>query len=163
MNPAHIHLIVNHLPLFAALFGGGLLAFGMVGNQNALKRAGLVLGVVAGIGAIAAVQSGERAEDIVEAYSGVSEEAIHDHEESAEAAQWVVVALGAISLLSLVIPTSRTRLRSGSEWAALALFVISMGFLARAANLGGLIRHPEIEGPPPAGQMDSESEDDVEH
>lgn len=163
MNAAHIHLVVNHLPLFAVLIGGGLLAFGMVANQTALTRAAFVLGVVAAIGAVVSVQSGERAEDIVEEYAGVSEDAIHDHEEAAEGAQWAVVALGLVSLLGLVAPKSSARVRSAAEWAALALSVVSIALLARAANLGGLIRHPEIRTSAVEASMDAEDEDKIEH
>lgn len=41
MNAAHIHLMVNHLPLFAALFGGGLLAYGLLRKQRALRSCAL--------------------------------------------------------------------------------------------------------------------------
>ena len=66
MNAAHFHLIVNHLPLFAAMFGGLLMAAGLWRRSENLTRAGLMLGLVAGLGAGLASFSGERAEELVE-------------------------------------------------------------------------------------------------
>lgn len=148
MNAAHLHLMVNHLPLFAALFGGALLAFGLWKNDRALRSAGLVLGLIAGIGAFAAVQSGERAEDIVEEYAGTNEEALHEHEEAAEVTQWAAILLGLVSVGALAVPKERTTLRSRAEWLAIALFAVTLGLVARTANLGGPIRHPEISAVP---------------
>lgn len=144
MNAAHVHLAVNHLPLFAALFGACLLAYGLLKNQRSLKSAGLVLGLVAGLGGVAAFQSGERAEDIVEAYAGTNEAALEEHEEAAEVTQWAAILLGLVSLGALFLPKGREALRGRVELFALALFVVTLALVARTANLGGPIRHPEI-------------------
>jgi hypothetical protein len=42
MNAAHLHLMVNHLPLFALLFAGGLLLAGILRKQLAITNAGMV-------------------------------------------------------------------------------------------------------------------------
>lgn len=161
MNAAHIHLVVNHLPLFSALFGGALLAWGLFRNQPALKAAGLVLGVVAGLGGVVAAQSGERAEDVIEAYANVDERALEAHEEAAELTQLGAVALGLISLMGLVIPADRARLRQLTERGALLLFLVVFAMVARTASLGGPIRHPEITDSTPlmnAGTQGAEDE-----
>lgn len=158
MNPAHVHLMINHLPLFAALFGAVFLVLGLLRGDRVLKSAALGLGVLAGGGGFLAAQSGERAEDILEEYAGVNEAALNEHEEAGEAAQWSLVALGALSLLGLLVPTRHARLRKRSEWLALVLFLASIGFVARAANVGGLIRHPEIRDHVPAEDIDEDEE-----
>jgi hypothetical protein len=161
MNPAHIHLVVNHVPLFAALFGGALLAYGLWKNERSLKSAGLVLGVIAGLSGVAAVQSGERAEDIVEEYAGTNERALEEHEEAAETTQWAAILLGLVSLTALFLPKDRTTLRGRTEWLAVALFLITLAMVARTANLGGPIRHPEIGSPGSVVDTDgAEDEDD---
>ena len=154
MNAAHVHLVVNHIPLFAALFGGALLAFGLWKNEPALKSAGLVLGLIAGLSAFAAVQSGGRAEDIVEDLAGTNEVALEQHEEAAELTQWAAILLGVVSLVGLALPKDRGSMRTRVEWLAIALFVVTLAMVARTANLGGPIRHPEISAAPPPADPD---------
>lgn len=160
MNAAHIHLVVNHVPLFAALFGACLLAIGLLKNERSLKSAGLVLGLVAGLGGVVAVQSGERAEDVVEAYAGTNEAAIEEHEEAAEVTQWAAILLGLVSLGALLMPKGRDALRGRAEWLTLALFVVTLGLVARTANLGGPIRHPEISASATAVDLEAGGEED---
>lgn len=155
MNAAHVHLMVNHIPLFAALFGGALLGFGLWKNQPALKSAGLVLGLIAGLSAFAAVQSGERAEDIVEELSGTNEIALEQHEEAAEIAQWAAILLGVASLVGLALPKSQGAMRTRVEWLTIALFLVTLAMVARTANLGGPIRHPEISAASPPADPDA--------
>lgn len=160
MNAAHVHLVVNHVPLFAALFGACLLAYGLLKNERSLKSAGLVLGLVAGLGGVLAVQSGERAEDMVEAYAGTNEAALEEHEEAAEVTQWAAILLGLVSLGALFIPKGRDALRGRAEWLALALLVVTLAMVARTANLGGPIRHPEISASTTAVDVETEHEED---
>ena len=47
MNPAHVHLALNHVPVVAAAVGVLLLGIGMARRSAALARAGLVTFVVA--------------------------------------------------------------------------------------------------------------------
>lgn len=163
MNPAHIHLMVNHVPLFAALFGGALLAFGLLKHDRSLRSAGLVLGVLAGLSGVAAFQSGERAEEVVEAYASTNEAALEEHEEAAELTQWASVLLGLVSLLALVVPKDRAALRARSEWLTLALFAVAVAMVARTAYLGGPIRHPEITDTTNAVQVDDFEEEEDEN
>ena len=143
MNAAHFHLIVNHLPLFAAMFGGVLMAVGLLRKSQSLTRAGLVLGVVAGLGAGLASLSGERAEELVEGLQGVAEAAIEEHEEAAEITLWTAGVFGVVSLFALLVPATRGRLARHTRHAALGLAVLTFVSAGWTANLGGRIRHPE--------------------
>ena len=144
MNAAHLHLIVNHLPLFAALFAIPLLGVGLLRSVSSLRTVGLALAVVAGAGGVLAQQSGERAEDIVEEIAGIDEAALESHEDSAELTAWALGALGFVSLLGLVVPESRQRVRTAVGLIALLLALVAFGMTAVTANLGGRIRHTEI-------------------
>jgi hypothetical protein len=144
MTAAHFHLIVNHLPLFAAMFGGVIMAVGLWKNSESLTRAGLVLGVVAGLGAGLASFSGERAEELVEGLQGVAEAAIEEHEEAAEVTLWTAITLGAVSLFGLFVPLARGRLAGHTRRTAVGLAILTFVAAGWTANLGGRIRHPEI-------------------
>jgi uncharacterized membrane protein len=144
VNAAHLHLMVNHLPLFAALFAGALLAAGLLRRHKALSDAGLVLAVVAGMGAFAAAQTGERAEGIVENLPGVTEAAIENHEEAAEAAMFTAIALGVLALAALALPARMAGAKRAATLGSLAVALVAFALVGRAANLGGMIRHTEI-------------------
>jgi hypothetical protein len=154
MNAAHLHLMVNHAGLFATLFGGMILAVGMYRRQPPLVKAGLVLAVFGGLSAVVAVQTGERAEGVIEAIPGISADAIEDHEEAAELAQTASILLAAVALAALVLPKRRPTLGRvavlGSLWMAMVVF----GLTARVATLGGRIRHPEVVEAETASSID---------
>lgn len=86
MNAAHFHLVVNHLPLFAALFGGLILAVGLLLKQQALTKAGL----------------------------------------------------------ALAVPERHAAFKRSATIGSLALTLVAVGLIGRAANLEGFIRHTEI-------------------
>jgi hypothetical protein len=161
MNAAHLHLMVNHLPLFAALFAGVLIAAGMMRKQVALTNAGLMIAVVAGLGAFAAARTGEGAEEIVSELAAVSEGAIEPHEEAAEAAMFAAMGLGALALIALASPARMAKARRAASIGALIMAVVTFGMVARTANLGGAIRHPEI-GAPASGTVEGHDSEDWE-
>jgi len=166
MNSAHFHLMVNHLPVFAALFSAALVAAGLAFRKKPIVDAGLVLAVVAAIGAVAATQTGERAEEMVEELPAVAEATIHEHEEAAEVAMFALVALGGLALVALAIPVRMATAKTAATWGALALAFVAFGLVGRAANLGGLIRHPEILSGSDAGAVIDAGyghDEDIEH
>ena len=156
MNAAHLHLMVNHLPLFASLIACGILAFGLYRRLPALVNVGLVLVFVAGVGALLAGQTGERAEGIVEDLPGVTEAAIHEHEEAAEAASLVAILAGLVALGGLALPDRAERMQRLVAIVTLALSLGTFVLVARAANLGGHIRHTEISAATAPGGSHSE-------
>src|SRR6185436_11780477 len=48
LNPAHLHLMLNHIPLFGALFAALLIGWGLLRKSEDVLRLGLVLGFVVG-------------------------------------------------------------------------------------------------------------------
>ena len=82
MNATYIHLLVNHLPLFGALFGTAALVWGLLKKNSGLKTAGLLFLLVASLGGWVAHISGEKAEHFVEELPGVSRQSVHEHEEA---------------------------------------------------------------------------------
>ena len=145
MNAAHLHLLLNHAPVFGVFFALGLLGLGRLRRSEELSRLGLVALVLSAGAALAAMLTGEPAEEAVEHLVGVTERAIHAHEEAAELAAVVTYAAGGIALAALLFFRRRGL---GPRLTMLALLVAfaAFGLMARTANLGGQIRHPEIAG-----------------
>lgn len=144
MNPAHLHLILNHFPVLGLLFGLVILAFGLLRKQRTLKRTGLVLVVFAAATTLPVNATGEEAEAIVEQMSDRNHDRIHDHEEAAETALWLMLLTGGVAIGALVM-LGRSHPRAHLLTSiTLGLGALVFIWMVQVANLGGQISHPEI-------------------
>jgi hypothetical protein len=144
MNPAGLHLALNHFPPildFAALL---VLAGGLFRRNPAVIRAALALFVLASLIAIPVFLTGQRSEDIVKDLEGVSSVAIEPHEEAAEWAFGLLCAQGVIALAALLMFRTRPLVR----WMIAVIVIVAALTTAaafRTAYLGGRIHHPEAD------------------
>ena len=146
MNPAHLHIILNHIPVIGIPFGLALLFWGFLRKSNEVKRAGLLVFVAIALVTIPTFLTGKAAEDMVEHLPGVSENLIENHERAATIALIATSVLGGLALLRLLIPL---RFVAVGAPMSILVFVFSLGvagWLGRTAHLGGQIRHSEIRG-----------------
>ena len=142
MNGAHIHLMVNHLPLAGVVFALPLLLFAWIRKNTEVGRAALIVVALSAALAAPSFFSGEGAEEVLEHAPGFDKHLVHEHEEAAEKAIWAIGAAGAVAVAGLTM-----RRRIGVLKAlpiVTALTVVSGGMLAWTNNQGGEIRHPEI-------------------
>lgn len=144
MNAAHIHLAINHLPVMGSLFALIFLIVALILKSTDLKRAALLIVFLVGLGALPAYFSGEGAEEIVEDQAGISESLIHEHEEAAEFALIVALIAAAAGLGGFIAARQRENLLKPALLVALLLTAGNCLVMARTANLGGRIAHPEI-------------------
>ncbi|MGD8428289.1 MAG: hypothetical protein PVH63_11720 [Balneolaceae bacterium] len=144
MNGAHIHLIVNHIPIFSVAFGIGILIWGMLKKNDAIKQIAAVLFVLGALSSYIALKSGEAAEEIVEDIPTVTHDAIHEHEESAELSLWLSFGLGALSLVWLFADNFNLTFKRPLLILALILGLGTLASLTYTGYLGGEIRHTEI-------------------
>lgn len=131
MNPAHLHIILNHIPVIGVPFGAVLLMYGYVRRSTEIKRASLLVFVFMALITIPTFLSGKAAEDMVEHLPGVTESTIESHEEAATIALIATAMLGvlALALFPLVAPRPWVRWRCAHR-DGLARFARSRG-LAR--------------------------------
>lgn len=146
MDPVQIHLAINHFPVFAVLFGLGLLAYAILARRPETLRVGLFLLVLSGLAALPTSLSGERAEEVVEEKPGAAEAVIHRHEDAAKAAAWGVYALAAAALVGLLAFRSRP-MPGWFKGLALAGALAVSGLMVWTAGQGGKIAHEELRGP----------------
>jgi hypothetical protein len=161
MNPVHFHLLLNHLPVMGTAFACVLLGFAMLKEMESFKKLAYVILVFSALATPPVFLSGEGAEEKVEHMQGISESAIHDHEEAGEAALAAMIALGVLSLgqLGLYAFPNLTRLRGKTAFAILIASGLAFAWLAWTANLGGLIRHGEELGTPAPRSQAADLED----
>ena len=142
MDPTHIHLFINHVPVLGTIFGALLLLYALVAKKQEVLLASMGLFVIAGLGAGIAYLTGESTEHTVEGLPGVAESFIEAHEEAALIALIAAIVLGVGALLILLFGRKRT-----PRWAAIATLVVALGtsgVMTWTANLGGQVRHTEI-------------------
>lgn len=161
MTSAHWHLMLNHIPLLGLLFGTGLLTYGLWGAYEDVQKGSLALLVVAGLSAIAVYLTGEPAEEVIEGLAGVSHEALEAHEEFGIVALTSGLVTGLSALSALVYGWLRRSLARWTVVLTLALALVSIGFLAYAANLGGKISHPELRDRTSQATIQESSETEV--
>lgn len=143
MDTAHLHLLLNHVPILGSFFGMIILGYGLLRKNQSLISAGLVTFVITGLVAIPAFFTGEAAEEVVENIAGISESAIELHEEVAEVALWLTIALAGVSLVVFGVQYFKNSLK-GLGIIPLILSVVVFSTMAYVGYLGGQIRHTEL-------------------
>lgn len=143
LNAAHIHLMLNHVPILGFAFGLLFLAWGRWRDSEETIRAVQALFLLVGLTSIVVFLSGENAEDVVEGLAGVSHDAIEAHEETGELAMIVSIVAGLFS--GGVLLVYRNRPLPGWSVGGTALAgVVAFALLAYAGFQGGQVHHEEI-------------------
>ena len=161
MSGAHLHLILNHIPVLGAVFGLLLLAYGVVRRNDGVVRASFWTLAIVGMAGLAAYLTGEPAEEIVEELPGISEAILERHEEAALLATIGGGIVGLAALAGLLLHRTRS---VGNAFSAVML-VLTLGLfgaMAWTANLGGQIHHAEIRGGQTAQAVQDGGEEDEE-
>ena len=144
MNLAHLHLLLNHFPTVGFSVGLGLFIVSLFGNNNDLKRMSLVIFFVLALLAIPVYLSGNAAEEIIKDLPGVSQALIAAHQDAALLAFIFMELTGVAAWLGLWRLRQVSHVHARYLSAVLLLSIATFGLMARAADIGGEIRHPEI-------------------
>jgi len=145
MDLAHLHLMLNHVPVIGVIFGFLVLFAGLATRLKTVAAVGLGLLIIAGLVAIPVYLTGEPAQEIVEHMPGVSEVLIDEHESAAAISLVSAMLTALFSIAALVFFRSRlVRIQGYLVIASLLISLITGVLMVQTANLGGQIRHTEI-------------------
>lgn len=144
MNGAHWHLVVNHLPIIFPIVGVIVMITSLISKSEAVKRTAFMIFVFGALAAIAAMNTGEGAEEVVEKINGVTENFIESHEETAETFAILSYILGGISLLGLWASFKQKTFSLIISIATLVFAFVVLFFAKQTGTTGGEIRHTEI-------------------
>ncbi len=144
MNGAHWHLVVNHLPLIFPVVGIIVMVTGLISKSGAVKRTAFMIFIMGALAAIAAMTTGEGAEEVVEKISGVTENYIESHEETTETFALLSYVLGGISLLGLWASFKQRTFSNIITIGSLVFAIVVLFFAKQTGTTGGEIRHTEI-------------------
>lgn len=141
---AHLHLIINHLPIIGSILGTLVLAYGLAVKSKHTKIAGYAILILSAIGAAITFATGEPAEEIIEHISGITRQSIKTHENSADISLAIMFALGISSLAGLYTTYFKTKFKQSIAILTLILGLISFVSISITGYLGGKIRHTEF-------------------
>lgn len=143
LSGVHLHLLVNHAPLFGALLALALLAASFLWAPDVLRRTALVLLIGTAIAGVVSDLSGEPAEDAIRGFPGVKRDVIHEHEELGEKS-FIVASIVGVLALGALVRWRRTPLPQGVAVGALVGAAVVSGMMSYTDLLGGRVRHTEV-------------------
>lgn len=163
MNEAHFHLLVNHLPIIFPIVAVIVMITGLISKSEAVRRTAYLVFSIGALTTIAAMTSGEGAEEVVEKISGISENYIENHEEAAEIFSILSYILGGLSLLGLWASFKQKTFSNIFSIVTLVFAFVVLFFGKQTGTTGGEIRHTEIRSGnsvPALDNNNTEKEDD---
>jgi len=144
VNLAHLHLLLNHIPTVGAVVALGLLLLAFVRRSEPLKHAGLEVLFLIALLTLPVYMTGAAAYQTLRKVPTVSDTAIRIHQDVALYGFTAIELAGFVGWVALWQSRRRGRAAPGLVPATTLLLIVSLAIMARAANLGGEIRHPEI-------------------
>jgi hypothetical protein len=91
------------------------------------------------------MKTGEEAEESIEERAGISEQQLHIHEEAAETAHFLLIALGLSAGISLMLQ-KRAKIGQGLSLLTTAVSIAALLAAVHAGKEGGAIRHADVLG-----------------
>lgn len=143
MEGAHLHLLINHVPVAGSFFALLLLVASHFYAPDVLRRTAFLVLIGSALAAAVTELSGEPAEDAIRGFPGVQRALIHDHEEMGEKSLIVSGIVGVLALGALVA-WRRKPVPAAAATISLVATLAVCGVLAYTALLGGRIRHTEV-------------------
>jgi hypothetical protein len=165
MNLAHLHLLFNHFPTVGMIIGLGLFLLAIIGKSEHLTQASLVVFLGISLVTLPTFMTGSAA-GIMPAGSDAAEQAIcvvsptpvnapckdptvsrtliEGHRDMAMLGLLVMEILGSVAWLGLWQFRRNGFVSNANIIAVLILAVMTLGIMAKAANMAGGIRHPEV-------------------
>jgi hypothetical protein len=145
MEPGHLHLMLNHLPVLGVPALLALLVWALARDMPAVARAALWLTLVLSVVTAAVYLTGESAEELIEGLPTFEERLVERHEIVAWWATASIVATGLLAAAALY-RTAQAKLtdsRALTRFVVVGLVLSTVAVLATAWT-GGPVGHPEL-------------------
>ena len=146
MHPTQLHMLLNHFPTIGFGIGLALFVVALFAKHDDLKRVSLVMFFIAAALTITTYVTGNDAAQSIKELPGISVALIDSHETAALGALILMQITGFFAWLGLWLWRQSGRLPNWNSAVILVLSIVTFAVTARAANLGGEIRHAEIAG-----------------
>jgi len=143
-NSAHLHLILNHFPVIGTGMIVLVLFYGIIINNDKIKKLGLLLLILVSLITIPVFFSGENAEGIIKGMDGVVEANIDPHQDFAKISFIAMEFLGGIYFITLLIFRKEKNIPFWVGIILLMLILIVNAMMIYTGHLGGKISHTEL-------------------
>jgi uncharacterized membrane protein len=144
VNFAHLHLLLNHIPIIGTIIAFCLFLISFFGKNDDLRRSSFIIFAGVALLTIPTFVSGFGAQSNITGQSGVARALIERHEGAAMLSFWFMEITGALAIVGLWQFHRTSRPARWNVLAVLFFSVVTVGLMARSGNTGGDIRHPEV-------------------
>jgi uncharacterized membrane protein len=153
MDWTHLHLALNHVPVLGTPFLLGFLVWSWLRRQAVTLRFCLWLFVALAAASIGIKFTGDFAAEKLGSMPGFDKALTDRHEESADQAATGVFVMGISAAVALLLSRKGRATPAWSIGLLAVLALVTFLLMARTANFGGHIRHPEIRSGPSPGEQ----------
>jgi peptidoglycan/LPS O-acetylase OafA/YrhL len=150
MTPEHLHAVLNHLPLLGVASACIPLLYGLIRKNSEVVFVALLMVALFGASSFFVMMFGNQAEERFE-HSALSDLLdvsgkawLKTHEEQAKLAAVTSYGLTGLAIVALILAKYRPGAKLYLGWAVLILCLLTIVMMARVADSGGQIRHPEF-------------------
>jgi hypothetical protein len=151
MNWTHLHLALNHVPVLGVPFVTLLLAWGWGFRKPEVIRVAVLWTLGLAAASIAIKFTGDSAAEVDPSRFLPVRELLERHEKSADQATTAVFVWGLVAAVAAWLGRGQKAVPAPVFGVLMALGVVTCLLLARTANVGGQISHPQIRDGAPAG------------
>jgi len=144
VNAAHVHLLLNHIPVAGIILALILLVMARSRRSAEIEMAALAVLVLIALVAIPTYLTGEPAEEVVERLPGVSEDIAKWHEDVAKFALGGALLVGLAALAGLRQWRARGAVSVRLSNLALGLTLVVCAIFGYTAYSGGQVHHAEL-------------------
>jgi membrane-associated PAP2 superfamily phosphatase len=154
ITPAHLHVLLNHIPIIGLPMIGALLIWGLLRREDAVIRVALIGTILVAIGTWGVDLTGDPAIDDIRHADWFQRQVVHAHEAAGDKANILAIVAGIAALGTLVMARGGKPFSRTLGLVTLGLIVFAAMGAAWAGWEGGKIRHTEF-GLTPAAVPDT--------
>ena len=160
MNFAHIHLLLNHVPVVGLPIALAFLVFSLIKRNVQVQRFSLF--VLFGLAAMVlpVYLTGEPAEKVIEHLPEFAESFVESHEDAALVSLILTLVTGVAAAAAFWLQKDQKKGRI-AVFGVLGLACLATISLAYTANLGGKVRHTELRSSTGVEQIKGSTADEV--
>lgn len=144
MDLTHIHLFMNHLPIWGSIFTFLFILYSFYKKNTDYLKIFLWLFVFIAIITIPVFLTGDPAGETIKNLPGINESVIDSHEDAAWISLILIEVTGAFILLGIFLIRKRGVAAAWFKYSLTILMIACIVSFTWTANLGGEIRHTEI-------------------